>query len=171
MADHLKNWLQQNKKENTEALKKIRSADSANVSSQASSSAQLPSSHQVVDSQAVPVSILQGGNDPAKTINQQLQTDPIPSTSGLQSQNDPIPSTSGIQATNQSLLQQNLHANINVTNPSDLVFENNSLKMTILRAAHLQEKKFKALAKFISLMFSKTCNLNLQARKTAMLTI
>ena len=133
MADHLKNWLQKNKEENDEVLKNIRT--SADVTSET----QRSPTHQITRSQADPDSVGEGQNDGA----QQLQ---IASTSGvrLQQHPDPIPSTSGVQTTNESLRQQNLNSNIHVTKPSDLVFENNSLKMTILKAAHLQEKKFKA---------------------------
>ena len=141
MADHLRNWLQQNKEENAEALKEMRSADVTSKTQLSSIQQVLPS----VPSQKDHLSIGEGEDDSAPASNLQLQTDPIASTSGIQSQQqlDPVPSTSGLQTTNESLKQQNLNSNIHVTKPSDLVFENNSLKMTILKAAHLQEKKFK----------------------------
>ena len=124
MAEYLKTWLKQNKKENDEALKTFQSA-------------QVSSPNNKVLPQADPVSLGQGLNDSApgpSRRRQQSTTDPIPSTSGLQNQANAGP----------SLLQQNIASNASVTKPSELVFENNSLKMTVSQAAHLQEKRFKA---------------------------
>jgi hypothetical protein len=62
-------------------------------------------------------------------------------------QEEPVPSTSGVNARvqreNEELIHQNTVSNQKVTNPSDIVFENNSLKLTVSRAAHIQEKKFR----------------------------
>ena len=137
MAEHLKKWLQQNKKENDEALKNIKSANQVLT--------QVSSAQNNVPHEADRVSGGQGLNDAAsaQSTSQQSKTDPIPSTSRI---SDPIPSTSGVQAktSRTSLLQQNTASNANVSKPSELVFENNSLKMTVSQAAHLQEKRFKA---------------------------
>lgn len=127
MAEYLKTWLQQNKKENDEALKTFQSA-------------QVSSPHNNVLPQADPVS-------PSHSLNDEA---PGPSRRRQQSLPDPIPSTSGVQTqARESLLQQNIAANAKVTKPSELVFENNSLKMIVSQAAHVQEKRFKAQAENI----------------------
>ena len=117
-----------------------------------------PNENVNVPSKADPVSLGRGLNDPIPSTSRSQQI-PIPSTSqSQQALTDPIPSTSGAQTSNQAssrarLLQQNLTSNAHATKPSELVFENNSLKMTVLQAAHLQEKRFDSFLKKFSFYF------------------
>ena len=63
-------------------------------------------------------------------------------------ENEPVPSTSrGLHPESSSSvtkmqMDRNEKNAEKVTNPSDLVFENDDLKLTIVSAAHRQEKKY-----------------------------
>ena len=118
MSDLFKNWLDKNKTENEETLKEL------NV------------------------------KNPSHTVN--TNVDPSPSTSrqalaASTADQDPIPSTSrGITSQDSSAINitdAEIHRNEEsakkVTNPSDLVFETDALKLTIVSAVHKQERKFR----------------------------
>ena len=124
MSDLFKRWLEKNKTENENTLKELNVKDSA-----------LP---------------IQGsGNDvePTPSTSRDLPPDnPIPSTSrGLTSQPQPSQGSSTSTAGNvtKTDINRNEESAKKVTNPSDLIFENDALKLTIVSAVHKQERKFR----------------------------
>ena len=116
MSDLFKTWLKKNKEENEVTLKKLKKNDS--------------------DFHATSTS----PND---------EEEPVPSTSSGVQENEPVPSTSrGLHPESSSSvtkmqMDRNEKNAEKVTNPSDLVVENDDLKLTIVSAAHRQEKKFR----------------------------
>ena len=135
MSDLFKKWLEKNKAENENTLKQLTVKNSAS-SSQASVEA-LPSTSRGLPSAQV---------DPIASTSQGLlstEADPIPSTSrGL---NSPQASqdNSATGHVTDSEIRRNQESAKKVTNPTDLVFENDALKLTIVSAVHKQERKFR----------------------------
>ena len=127
MSDLFKKWLDKNKTENEETLKELNVKNASNTIKRT----QVPTLSRVLP-----------------TAHSSIYQDPIPSTSRGYSQ-DPNPSTSGDISSQTVLNVTNEHIRRNeesakkVTNPSDLVFENDALKLTIVSAAHKQERKFR----------------------------
>ena len=133
MSDLFKKWLEKNKTENENTLKEL------NV-------------------KALPKQRSGDHVDPIPSTSRDVRSnDPVPSTSRDVRSNDPVPSTSRGSTVQQSqgdstsitgnVTQTEIHRNEEsakkVTKPSDLVFENDALKLTIVSAVHKQERKFR----------------------------
>ena len=130
MSDFLKQWLEKNKIENEKTLKVLKKKSN-------------------------------GSGDPSSTNSSQQQQqqqndtpiDPIPSSSGTQQRpdaNNPQPSTSRASASNvvastsKATQDDDNEARAqNATKPSDLIFENDSLKLLVTRGTHRQQTKSK----------------------------
>ena len=121
MSQFLKEWLQKNKRDNEKTLKNLKEVSNSTVPT--------PSSTEAI-------------RDPIPSTSRAVVSDPIPSTSrGVVS--DPIPSKSN--QTDPDLMRENEIRAQNATKPTDLVFENDSLKLTVIKGTHRQESKFKLL--------------------------
>ena len=124
MSDAFTKWLRKNKEENDQTLINLRNSDS-----------QPPRSDEE--------------NEPVQSTSRALQeNEPIASTSRSVQENEPVPSTSrGLTSVSSTVtkvqIDQNEKNAQKATNPSDLVFENDDLKLTIVSAAHRQERKFR----------------------------
>ena len=82
--------------------------------------------------------------DPKPSTSRGITTqDPTVNLTGGASVTDPIPSTSGITNVTDADIRRNEESAKIVTNPNDLVFENEALKLTIVSAVHKQERKFR----------------------------
>lgn len=125
MSDIFKTWLKKNKEENEETLINLQKSESEPKTK----SVNLPSEE--------PVPSTSGGlkeNKPVASTSRDVPNEPVPSTSrGL---------TSSSIVTKVQIDQNEKNAQ-KVINPSDLVFENDDLKLTIVSAAHRQERKFR----------------------------
>ena len=136
MSDLYKTWLKKNKEENEQTLKKLRKKNSVSNDE----NEPIPSTSQPVPSTSRALE----ENEPVPSTSQA-----VPSTSRSVEENEPIPSTSrGLNSVSSNIvtkvqIERNEKNAEKVTNPSDLVFENDELKLTISSAAHRQERKFR----------------------------
>ena len=132
MSDLFKKWLDKNKIENEQTLKQLNVQElQTSVNSKASTSRDLS---------------LDGASstDPKPSTSRGITTqDPTVNLTGGASVTDPIPSTSGITNVTDADIRRNEESAKIVTNPNDLVFENEALKLTIVSAVHKQERKFR----------------------------
>ena len=144
MSDLFKKWLDKNKIENEQTLKQL------NVQQQG----------RAVQDNAVNVVNSRPSTSQGLSSVETSTTDPKPSTStssrtqepvsvnltggargAAASVTDPIPSTSrGITNVTDTDIRRNEENAKIVTNPNDLVFENEALKLTIVSAVHKQER-------------------------------
>ena len=147
MSDLFKKWLDKNKIENEQTLKQL------NVQQQG----------RAVQDNAVNVVNSRPSTSQGLSSVETSTTDPKPSTStssrtqepvsvnltggargAAASVTDPIPSTSrGITNVTDTDIRRNEENAKIVTNPNDLIFENEALKLTIVSAVHKQERKFR----------------------------
>ena len=79
------------------------------------------------------------GQPTRSTSNQTGRSSPIPSTSASTSRADPIPSTSGDKVTNSHQGPSNSPP----VTPTDLVYEDNDLKLIVKKGFHQRQKAFK----------------------------
>ena len=129
MSDSLKHWLTKNKIDNEKTLKVLqKKTTNSTIPSPRSS----PTNQSELDEDRQS----QGEGSQSSTS----EVDPIASTSAT---NDPIPSTSKQAQAQDLLVTQNEARAQNATKPSDLMFENDSLKLLVTRGAHRQQTKSK----------------------------
>ena len=125
MSDSLKQWLTKNKIDNEKTLKVLqKKTTNSTIPSPRSS----PTNQSELD------------EDRQSQQSSTSEVDPIASTSAT---NDPIPSTSKQAQAQDLLVTQNEARAQNATKPSDLMFENDSLKLLVTRGAHRQQTKSK----------------------------
>ena len=129
MSNFLKEWLEKNRIENEKTLKVFQKTPNSNSSGSGDQSTTNSSERH----QASP------GNS---------RDNPTPSTSSgsaptgsITNNDDPIPSTSKQAQQQDVLVTQNEARAQAATKPSDLEFENDSLKLLVTRAAHRQQTK------------------------------
>lgn len=122
MTDFLKEWLKRNKIENEKTLKVLKNSTGSGDDTAGPKKPQ--------DQQQPTVSALSDSR-------------PSTSTSGsVTNTKDPRPSTSK-QAQENDLLSENESRAESATKPSDLIFENDSLKLSVIRGTHRQQTKSK----------------------------
>ena len=132
MSDLLKQWLAKNKIENEKTLKVLKKKTPNSIPLNRASST-IPSDLEEDDKDQDQVSRSSGNSE----------DNPQPSTSSATSTNNPIPSTSKQAQAQDQLVTQNEARAQNATKPSDLIFENDSLKLLVTRGAHKQQTKSK----------------------------
>jgi len=94
--------------------------------------------------------------DNSRVLKKHFSDDTDQVTSEEEAEEEVNPTASGSQSSksdDQAVLEQNKVLNANATKPSDISFENNSLKMTVTQAPHLQEKRFRVKFSCISHTF------------------